>query len=105
MQAWKGKGDLTNLLTSLVIVGDGAISIELHRQSGVVRGFEVLNRPTGIGLKVFFENGIVVIDQEAFAAATKGFHRLDQVVEIAVMVRMVQFEIGDDPQTGLELHQ
>ena len=54
---------------------------------------------------MFFENRIVLIDEQAFAAPAKGFHRLDQIVEIAVMVRMVQFEIGDDPQTGFELHQ
>ncbi len=105
MQSRQGKGDATNLSPLLVIVGNGAISIELHRQSGVIRCLEVLNRPTGIGLKVFFENRIVLIDEQAFTAAAKGFHRLDQIVEIAVVVRVVQFEIGDDPQTGLEFHQ
>ena len=105
MQARQGEGDSPYLLPLLVIVGDGAISIELHRQSGVIRCLDVLNRPTGIGLEVFAENRIVLIDEQAFAAAAEGFHRLDQIVEIAVMVRMVQFKIGDDPQAGLELHQ
>ena len=77
MQARQGEGDSPYLLPLLVIVGDGAISIELHRQSGVIRCLDVLNRPTGIGLEVFAENRIVLIDEQAFAAAAEGFHRLD----------------------------
>ena len=85
--------------------GHGAVAVQLLRDGGKGHAFGVADRPPMAGLELLPQDRTVAVGQQLLAAAAEALHGGDQGRQVGVVVGVVQLQVGDHPQPGLELHQ
>ena len=105
VQAGHREREATGALTVFEEVSDAAIAIKLMGQGGKGGPFCVMHRPPGVRLKVFAQNRTVAVGQDPVAPAGKALHGADQISQVAVVIGVIEFQVRDHTQAGVELDQ
>ena len=105
VQARQGQGEAAHQLAPFVEIGHAAVAVELHRDGGEVHRFCLHHRPPGLGIEVLPQDRVIPVGQQALAALGELLQGADQGVQIRVMVRVVQLQVGDHPEAGGKFHQ
>ena len=105
VQSRQGQHEVPDRFALFIEKGMAAIAVELEWQSGEVDAVGFRDGPPGIGWKLLLNDWAILVSQDPVAAVCKATHRADQVVEIAVVVGVIEFKVGDQAQVGPEFHQ
>ena len=79
--------------------------MQLHRDRGEVRPLGTAGGPPVAGLEVLLDDRTVAVGEQALAAPGEALQGGDQGRQVWVVIGVVELEVGDQPEGGLEFHQ